>query len=154
MTTPDRSSSICATCASYYDAEVKRREEAEGRAVTFADELAEVIRDGGEMSRIDYYKECLADSLEEHGVTATPEQVAAIATDIWHARDMEAESFGDLCIPNPLQTEMGERDRRHKQELSRVERERDLYCKAVEAPYRGRAYATIRDGRVEIEVRR
>jgi predicted DNA-binding ribbon-helix-helix protein len=31
--------------ASYYDAEVKRREEAEGRAVTFADELAEVIRE-------------------------------------------------------------------------------------------------------------
>ncbi len=33
-------------------------------------------------SKVDYYEEGLAEAFEEHGVTATPEQIKAIASDV------------------------------------------------------------------------
>lgn len=39
-------------------------------------------RKGFPTTKLDYYAECLAESLEEHGVSATLEQIALIARDV------------------------------------------------------------------------
>lgn len=75
------------------------------------------------MSRRGYYLEVLWDSLYSLGIAdrLSHSDVAALAEDIWHARDMEAEAHGDLYIPNPVQTELDETKRRHAKEIKRQE---------------------------------
>lgn len=52
------------------------------------------------MSRTDYWRDAVSESFEEHGVTATREQVAAVARDMEMARECESQAFH---VPeNPL----------------------------------------------------
>lgn len=62
------------------------------------------------MKACDYWEETVAQSLEEHGVTATPEQIVAIASDIQASHD----SYG-LAFYQP--TENPDRD-----EIKRLEK--------------------------------
>lgn len=60
--------------------------------------------------RADLWRECVASALDEHGVVATPEQIAAIA------RDMEDSAEGISWQegpppPNPLARELSETKR-------------------------------------------
>ena len=65
-----------------------------------ADSRAECSRD----PRLEYWEECLAQSFEEHGVTATREQIAAVANDVEGARDCMNMAFH---VPeNPLAGEL------------------------------------------------
>ncbi len=54
----------------------------------------------------DYWTECLAQSLEEHGVPASPDQIANIASDVEVSHDNYGMAFGHDAIPNPVQTEL------------------------------------------------
>lgn len=52
------------------------------------------------MSRFEYWCDAVSESLEEHGVTATREQMAAVARDMEMAREHESQAF---YVPeNPL----------------------------------------------------
>lgn len=53
----------------------------------------------------EYWVEAVAQSLEEHGITATQEQISKVAVDIQHAHEMYGEAFGHHFIPNPLEAE-------------------------------------------------
>lgn len=66
------------------------------------------------MDREEYYEECLAISFEENGIECPPDKLKIIAADVHMGAQMESESFGDHCIPNPLQTELDESARQIK----------------------------------------
>jgi hypothetical protein len=53
-----------------------------------------------------YWEICVEESLGEHGVTASREQIAAIAKDMESARGMEGEACGYYNIPNPERAEI------------------------------------------------
>lgn len=44
-------------------------------------------------SRTDYFAECLSESFEEHGVTATKEQILAIAKDVADITESAGQAF-------------------------------------------------------------
>ena len=69
----------------------------------------------------DYWYECIACSLEEAGVTATPEQVRMIADDVKVSHENYGMAHGHDCIPNPLRLE----NERLKREVAR-EREKRI----------------------------
>jgi hypothetical protein len=52
----------------------------------------------------DYWRECVASSFDEHGIVATPEQVAAVAADVQASH----ESYGTAFYhpPSPLPDEI------------------------------------------------
>ena len=54
---------------------------------------------------LNYWIECVAVSLEENGVSATKEQIEAIARDVRCSHEMYGEAFGYTAIPNPLEGE-------------------------------------------------
>lgn len=45
------------------------------------------------MTRADYYTDCLTESLDEHGITASAEQIAAVAKDIEGAAENVGMAF-------------------------------------------------------------
>ncbi len=56
--------------------------------------------------RLEYWEECLSQSFDEHGISATREQIAAIAIDIEAGRDCMSMAFH---VPeNPLARELKE----------------------------------------------
>lgn len=68
----------------------------------------------------EYWVETVAQSLYEHGVTATNEQIEAIAEDIHGAHSMYGEYFGYHAIPNPLQGEAERLARELQKEKDKV----------------------------------
>ena len=59
------------------------------------------------MSRLDYWREAVQDSLDTHGVTATEAQIRAVASDM----ELSHESVGmAFHVPpgNPMQSEIDE----------------------------------------------
>lgn len=79
------------------------------------------------MNDVDYYRECLAESLKEHGVSATPEQIDAIARDVAGAYENIGMAFGHDAIPNP---EIAERKRvkaNHDLELREAEERTNIW---------------------------
>lgn len=70
---------------------------------------------------MNYWVECIACSLDEHGVKATQEQIEAIAADVEVSHENFGMAHGYDCIPNPLHAEIAERDER----IKRIEKERD-----------------------------
>jgi len=78
--------------------------------------------------RFDYWEECLAQSIEEHGVTVTREQLTAIVRDVEGAHDCYGMAFH---VPeNPLIGEL----QRARAEL-KTEREK-VFCRTCDG--RGR----------------
>lgn len=53
------------------------------------------------MTRTDYWIECLESTFDEHGIEATPEQIAAVATDIEGARENMSMAFPVPESPYP-----------------------------------------------------
>jgi DnaJ-class molecular chaperone len=67
----------------------------------------------------DYWQECVAQSLDEHGVTATDEQINAIASDIEGAH----ENYG-MAFYQPSGPSQSERDLKEAQRKLRAEQEK------------------------------
>lgn len=57
-------------------------------------------------SRTKYWIEAVSETLDEHGVSATPEQITAIASDLMVCGEMEGQAFGYDSIPNPMVAEL------------------------------------------------
>lgn len=53
-----------------------------------------------------YWKIAVEESLGEHGIKATPEQIEAVANDMMRAHEMEGEATGRCFIANPLDEEV------------------------------------------------
>jgi hypothetical protein len=76
---------------------------------------------------MNYWLEALECSLDEAGCidALTKEQREKVADDLQRAHEMHAEATGELCIPNPVRSELQETLRKHDRELrERDERER------------------------------
>jgi hypothetical protein len=71
----------------------------------------------------DYWEECLASSFEEHGVTATVEQLKAIATDIENG----SENIGMAFYSPPPSDRISEIEREWKQKYDALIRDFDKY---------------------------
>lgn len=70
----------------------------------------------------DYYRECLEESLSEHGVSATPEQIAAIASDIAGAYDNIGQAFYQPPASDQHNHEMRSIKRSHADALAEAEK--------------------------------
>jgi hypothetical protein len=66
----------------------------------------------------DYWKECLASSFDEHGVTVTKEQLAAIAGDV--AMGNECYGMAFHTPENPLSCELRDAKAALKKEIEKV----------------------------------
>lgn len=73
------------------------------------------------MNHAEYWQECLAQSFEEHGVTATTEQLAAIAKDVEGSHQNYGMAFYEP--ENPMIDEL-------KQAKAALRKERDkVFCR-------------------------
>ena len=59
-----------------------------------------------DVSATEYWNECVAAALEEHGLPATPDQITAIASDIEGAHENYGMAFPGNMGPHPLQAEV------------------------------------------------
>jgi molecular chaperone GrpE (heat shock protein) len=78
---------------------------------------------GGAMKAFDYWLEGVAQSLEEHGVTATEEQAQAVATDVQSAHD----NYGMAFYSPPSSDRYAAIERDWKEKLRRLQAEFDAY---------------------------
>lgn len=70
----------------------------------------------------DYYRECLEESLIEHGVSATPEQIAAIASDIAGAYENIGQAFYQPPASDQHNYEMRQIKQSHAAALAEAEK--------------------------------
>ena len=69
---------------------------------------------------MDYWKECISESFDEHGIKATDEQIECVAGDVEGAHENHGMAHGHDCIPNPLETELKELKASLKKEQSKI----------------------------------
>ncbi len=67
--------------------------------------------------RLDYYCDAVSESFDEHGITATREQIKAVARDMELARDCESQAF--YQPENPLIAENTELRRKLSKEQNK-----------------------------------
>jgi hypothetical protein len=68
--------------------------------------------------KLDYWEECLAQSFEEHGITATREQIRAVADDVEGGRECMDMAF---YVPeNPVHEELARTKRELQKERDKV----------------------------------
>ncbi len=71
---------------------------------------------------MDYWKECIAEALDDVEIKATEKQIAIIASWIEGAHENYGMAFGHDCIPNPLAQE-------NKELMKELKIERDkIHC--------------------------
>lgn len=70
------------------------------------------------MSRNQYWEECIASSLDEHGITVTSEQITAIAADIAGAHECYGMAF--YTPENPALSELREAKAELQKEREKV----------------------------------
>lgn len=106
---------------------------------------------------MNYWKECLECALDAHAPgILTPEQITAIAKEIEFGAQMESESSGRLCIPNPLESELKKAQARSEREKKESEQRLSLLEKSYSnrIGYRGDDLEfDYRDGGVQIRER-
>ncbi|WP_017903564.1 hypothetical protein [Pseudomonas asplenii] len=97
-------------------------------------------------SRADYYAEGLAEAFEEHGITATHEQITAVASDIviW------VENQGMAFYEPPASDRLNDIEREWRGKLDALQREYDAYRTNAETAVR-RALRQHSDTNVSIE---
>ncbi len=79
-------------------------------------------------SRTDYWEECVADSLQEHGVEASLEQIKLIAKDIEGSHDNIGMAFH---VPeNPLIHDMKKLERKRKEERKEADENDSFWRRA------------------------
>jgi len=69
----------------------------------------------------DYWEECIANALEETGLSATSEQIKSIACDVRIGHENYGMAHGHDCIPNPLQEENSKLSRALKIEREKIQ---------------------------------
>ena len=81
------------------------------RAVSIPD-VAEGVRrghgrrDGGR--GMNFWEECISEAFDDAGITATDEQIATVASWVEGTHENYGLATGSECIPNPLESTVGE----------------------------------------------
>ena len=65
---------------------------------------------------MDYWKECIAEAFCEAGITATEEQLNLVVGWVEGAHENYGLATGKECIPNPLESEVNELQRKLKKQ--------------------------------------
>ncbi len=74
---------------------------------------------------MNYWEECIKESFEDAGITATKEQINTVASWVEGADENHSLATGHDCIPNPLVTENERLVKRLEDERDRITREFD-----------------------------
>jgi len=69
---------------------------------------------------MDYWKECVAEALEDAGITASDEQIDTVASWVEGAHDNYGMAFGHDCIPNPVTLENERLKKEIKKERDKI----------------------------------
>lgn len=78
-----------------------------------------------------YWKEATSCALEEIGLELNNESLEIVANNLMLSAELEDESTGQLCIPNPLLTEIENLKKKHKKEIERIEEVEEVYKKHI-----------------------
>lgn len=110
------------------------------------------------MTSVSYLISSLEYALDEVGISATSEQITAIAKSLEGSLSVEYEMTGQDCIPDPRETELREVKARYQREIDHQERLR-AGVEALALRARGlrpdQAYVHIEtDGTAHFEERR
>jgi len=75
---------------------------------------------------MDYWKECIAEAMEDAGITATDEQIDTVTSWVEGAYENYGLATGLDAIPNPLRIEIAslERDLRNERDKDHCKEER------------------------------
>jgi len=68
----------------------------------------------------EYWKICVEESLDEIGIKSTEDQREKLTVAMADAAEMESETTGRLCIPNPLERELADTKRELEIERDKV----------------------------------
>lgn len=80
---------------------------------------------------MDYWKECIAEALEDAGIIATDEQIDTITSWVDGAHENYGLATGQECIPNPLESEVEQLNRQHEKELQEKDKIVNIYRQSV-----------------------
>ena len=72
------------------------------------------------MKPVEYWEECLASAFDEHGVSATPEQIKAIAEDVKVSHENYGMAFYSPPAGEHLRRELDEANRKLRAEREKV----------------------------------
>ena len=67
-----------------------------------------------------YWIDCVSEAFVDAGISATEEQVKAVANDVCLASEMHSEVTGEINIPNPLIEENKKLEKLLKDEKSKI----------------------------------
>lgn len=79
----------------------------------------------------DYWYECVEGSLNDLGIKLTEKQIDCIAGDIEVSHENYGMAMGYDAIPNPVNSQIEELKRKHKEEIERLESHILCYRKSV-----------------------
>jgi len=96
--------------------------------------------------KLDYWIESVASSLGEHGISATKEQIQAVAEDI----QISHEQFGMAFYSPPGTDRIADIDRQWKEKNDALEKQKQVYEKNAEAAIK-RALGLNRDTPISID---
>lgn len=104
----------------------------------------------------EYYLSSLGNALDDIGIKYTSDQLDELTDYVQGIQEVKSQALGYDCIPNPLQTEMDNLKRKHKEELKELEKSKnaieDLALRARGLSNEN-AYIRTRDGRANFELR-
>ncbi len=71
------------------------------------------------MNRTEYWQECISEAFEDAEISATKKQIANVVEAVEGGYENIDMAFGVHCIPNPLETENKELQKKLKKEKSK-----------------------------------
>ena len=80
---------------------------------------------------MNYWEECIKESFEDAGITATDNQIGTVVCWVEGAHENEGLATGRDCIPNPLSSEIDRLKAAYKKEVGELERAVMCYRNSV-----------------------
>lgn len=94
---------------------------------------------------MDYWHECIAESFDDAGITATEEQIKTVASWVEGAHENYGMAFGHDCIPNPMETEVNEL----KKKIEKLEQSHETQLSGIRSGIARRRGVDISDVYIE-----
>ena len=80
---------------------------------------------------MEYWKECIAEALEDSGIKATDEQIDNVTSWVEGAHENYSLATGEECIPHPLEAEIDAVKKKSAKQESAHQRQLDGVCAGV-----------------------
>src|SRR5687768_12485841 len=81
--------------------------------------------------KLDYWKEAVSSSFDEHSLKYPDDIIESIAEDMINASECQSQAFGHDCIPNPAKAEKSSKEKILEAKIAELEKEILCYRQSV-----------------------